>query len=162
MITRSSRVVVASLLGVGLLGGCTADDSEAPDAAAPPADVCSDDAATQDVGVDFTPTRQDSPKIDAALSVFHLGRAYCLDSFVWESPQGFRMTSYTVDAPANDRNYGQTFTTTDTEGSDELLNFPFEYELHGPCSEVTATIVMTDRDGAEHSYVAETTLGRGC
>lgn len=154
---------LAVLIGGGLVGGCTTEGDEKDTTVQPrPADVCSDPAAEQDLGRPFEAKASGTPRIDAALSAYHRGRRYCLSSFVWDSPRGYRITSYTVDAPANAANYGQSFTTSDPDGSDELLNFPFEYHLSGPCSEVTATIVMTDRDGAEHAYVADAGLGRGC
>jgi len=160
---RLLPATLAVLLGGGLAGGCTSEGDEEDTAVQPrPADVCSDQTAEQDLGRPFEAKASGTPKIDAALSAYHRGRRYCLSSFVWDSTRGYKITSYTVDAPANAANYGQSFTTSDPKSSEELLNFPFEYHLSGPCSEVTATMVMTDRDGAEHTYVAETGLGSGC
>lgn len=67
--------------------------------------------AEQDLGRPFEAKTSGTPKIDAALSAYPRGRRYCLSSFVWDSPRGYRITSYTVDAAAGTR--------TDDVGSGE-------------------------------------------
>lgn len=55
-------------------------------------------------------------------------------------------------------NYGETYSSDDPDGSEELLNFPFFVGTYGACRTVTATIEQ--RDGTTHS--ARVRIGPRC
>jgi hypothetical protein len=104
----------------------------------------------------------------ASMTLHHLGagdsRNYCVDAYVEETtPQktALRITSYTGTAAPDGADYGQSYTTSDRTGSDELLNFPFAFHTNGKCRPVTAKIVVTDQ-GSTYSYSAATHAGPHC
>ena len=64
----------------------------------------------------------------------------------------------TIDAPADASNYGESYTTTDPAGSEEILYFPLVVGVYGSCRTVTATMALDD--GSRHE--AEIRIGTGC
>jgi hypothetical protein len=131
--------------------------------------VCpKDDVNEQDTVPFRADDRRASPRMVASMTLHHLGagdsRNYCVDAYVEETtPQktAQRITSYTVTAAPDGADYGQSYTTSDRTGSDELLNFPFAFHTNGKCRPVTAKIVVTDQ-GSTYSYSAATHAGPHC
>jgi hypothetical protein len=163
----SAATLVATLL---LASGCSGDDDPAADpapAGRPPDLATSDvvcpavDAATV-TWTDFHAVGEAAPRLRADLSIVPLGRRdYCVAADASDSIDlAEAIVSYTVELDDRD-NYGERYETFDREGSEELLNFPFGFQVYGPCRDVTAEIVLRVR-GTEHTYRAETQAGPKC
>jgi hypothetical protein len=107
-----------------------------------------------------------SPHLMAEMTLHDLGaRDSCVDAYLDETTPddvAERITSYTVTVGENSANYGESYSTTDRTGSEELLNFPFAFHTYGACRKVTARVVVTDQDGTTHSYTAAANAGPHC
>lgn len=165
------KLLVALAALVLATTACSGDDPPSP--TAPPAkttldlgtgDVsCPDEAPERQQNVDFRRTDPASPRLEAILSILPLDtRSFCAESVVFD-PVGLaeRIVSFELTLGDDEANYGEHYGATDPDGSEELLNFPFSFTVHGPCRDVTAEIVLR-ADGAEHTYRAETSAGPKC
>lgn len=82
---------------------------------------------------------------------------YCLRLQPFDAG-GPRPVRVTLSAPADAKNYGESHTFLDTEGSDELMNFPVFLGVNGGCRPVVATIEL--RNGETRS--ARLRIGHRC
>ncbi|HSE71247.1 MAG TPA: hypothetical protein VLA97_10860 [Nocardioidaceae bacterium] len=165
-------IPAAGVLTTMLMSGCTAEsparldgpETDTGTAVEWPSVVCPEVRHDRRHQTAFRRKSPGGPRLDAEMTVHAVSRRnFCVDASLDEgTPAGRRITSYTV-TPGDDAfNYGESYTTSDRRGSEELLNFPFEFHVYGPCRSVTGTIVVTDRAGREHSYVAATQAGPRC
>lgn len=170
-LTWTAAVVAGAALAASATAGCSLsfDTGRAEDPAERPepfawvaSTFCPAQGTKQSVAVPFAAEDPADPEVDALLGVRSAGRRHCVSANLWDAPEGYRLTSYTVAVPDGPNMYGQSFTTTDAEGSEELLHFPFYVNRHGGCAEATATMVMTDPDGATHDYSGTVEMGPRC
>lgn len=174
---KPSTPLLATLcLAVITLSGCddgsSEDDRKAaarlPAALAVTDVVCPAGAVDRQDSVSFRPVdpAASSPRLTAFMTLHDLGgRAYCVDSYLDEgTPAGVaqQITSYSVTSAADRADYGESYRTSDRTGSDELLNFPFAFQVQGACRRVTGRIVLTDHSGNTYSYTAGRSAGPRC
>lgn len=156
-----------------LASGCTGEDDPSDATPAPPdrsddlsvaAVSCPQVPAARQVEARLRAADPEAPPLPATITLHELtSRSYCVDATVWDaSAAAERIVSYTVDLEDDRANYGETYTTSDPEGSEELLNFPFGFSVHGSCRAVTATVVLTDGGDGRFEYVARSQAGPGC
>lgn len=161
--------ILAAAVATLALGACSGDGdapSTAPDAATstpvPFGVTCGEADPAQQQYVAFRAVEAGAPRLKAELGVTDLGdRTYCVVPESYDSPAtAARIVSYSVVLDQSD-NYGERYGTFSRDGSDELLNFPFDFRVYGSCRTATAEIVVRG-DGRDFTYRAVADVGPKC
>ena len=120
--------------------------------------VDSDHQAT----TDFKAVTPGAPELEAYLTISDLGhRDFCVVPGADDSQAvAEKIVSYDVVLDQRD-NYGERYGTFVRDGSEELLNFPFDFHVYGKCRDVTATIVV-HVGGTSYTYRAPAHAGPRC